>query len=78
MKPGNKKLIFLILLIFSFSFSSFAEDKILSAPLINLNELKPSFEDVIDDSTTDLSKNEKIKIENQFDVIINSLHTISK
>ena len=61
MKPGNKKLIFLILLIFSFSFSSFAEDKILSAPLINLNELKPSFEDVIDDSTTDLSKNEKIK-----------------
>ena len=61
MKPGNKKFIFLIFLIFSFSFSSFAEDKILSAPLINLNELKPSFEEDLDESTIDLSKNEKIK-----------------
>ena len=61
MKPGNKKFIFLIFLIFSFSFSSFAEDKILSTPLINLNELKPSFEEDLDDSTIDLSKNEKIK-----------------
>ena len=61
MKPGNKKFIFLIFLIFSFSFSLFAEDKILSAPLINLNELKPSFEEDLDDSTIDLSKNEKIK-----------------
>ena len=61
MKPGNKKFIFLIFLIFSFNFSSFAEDKILSSPLINLNELKPSFEEDLDDSTIDLSKNEKIK-----------------
>ena len=61
MKPGNKKFIFLIFLIFSFSFSSFAEDKILSSPLINLNELKPSFEEDLDDSTIGLSKNEKIK-----------------
>ena len=61
MKPGNKKFIFLIFLIFSFSFSLFAEDKILSAPLINLNELKPSFEEDPDDSTIDLSKSVKIK-----------------
>ena len=61
MKPGNKKFIFLIFLIFSFSFSLFAEDKILSAPLINLNELKPSFEEDLDDSTIDLSKSVKIK-----------------
>ncbi len=61
MKPGNKKFIFLIFLILSFSFSSFAEDKILSAPLININELKPSFEEDLDDSSIDLSKNEKIK-----------------
>ena len=61
MKPGNKKFIYSIFLIFSFSFSSFAEDKILSAPLINLNELKPSFEEDLNDSTIDLSKNEKIK-----------------
>ena len=61
MKLGNKRLIFLIFLMFSFSFSLFAEDKILSAPLINLNELKPSFEEDLDESTIDLSKNEKIK-----------------
>ena len=61
MKLGNKRLIFLMFLMFSFSFSLFAEDKILSAPLINLNELKPSFEEDLDESTIDLSKNEKIK-----------------
>ena len=37
-----------------------AEDKILSSPLINLDELKPSFEEV-DDSTSDTINNEVIQ-----------------
>ena len=73
MKLGNKRLIFLIFLMFSFSFSLFAEDKILSAPLINLNELKPSFEEDLDDSTIDLSKNEKIKNRKKIPLQNNSL-----
>ena len=44
-----------------FSCSSlFAEDKILSTPLINLNELKPSFEE-IDNSTDDIAGSDSIK-----------------
>ena len=46
MKLGNKKIILSIFLLSFYSQSSFSEDKIISAPLINLNELKPSFEEV--------------------------------
>jgi hypothetical protein len=46
MKLGDKKFILTFILLFFFNFSSIAEDKILSTPLINLNELKPSFEEV--------------------------------
>jgi len=60
MKPGNSKFILSIFLLFFYYLSSFAEDKILSSPLINLNELKPSFEEV-DNSTDDLISNESIK-----------------
>ena len=34
----------LVVFILTISFSSFAEDKILSSPLINLDQIKPSFE----------------------------------
>ena len=60
MKLGSKKLIVLIFsFLFNYSFS-IAEDKILSTPLINLEELKPSFEEV-DDSIKDVTNNESIK-----------------
>ena len=61
MKPGNKKLILTLLFSLFYSFSSFSEDKILSSPLINLNELKPSFEEEINDTTNDLTNTNSIK-----------------
>ncbi len=60
MKLGNSKFILSTFLSFFFCLSLFAEDKILSSPLINLNELKPSFEEV-DDSTDNVIKNDLIK-----------------
>ena len=60
MKLGNRKLILSIFLIFFLNHSSLYEEKILSSPLINLKELKPSFEGV-DNSTNDLNESGKIK-----------------
>ena len=61
MKPGNK--IYLIL-IFCLLFTNFsiAEEKILTSPLINVEEIKPSFEE-IDEEDEDIlsSKNLKTK-----------------
>mgnify|MGYP001471704000 FL=1 len=59
MRLGNKEIISFFLSFF-LSFSLFAEDKIISTPLINLNELKPSFEET-DDSIKDLSNSGKLK-----------------
>ena len=44
MKLGNRFFYFLFLTLFFFSFSH-AEDKIISTPLINLEKIKPSFEE---------------------------------
>jgi hypothetical protein len=60
MKLGNSKFILSIFFFFFYYSSLFAEDKILSTPLINLNELKPSFEE-IDNSTDDIVSNDSIK-----------------
>ena len=46
MKLGNNKFFINFFLILFYFKSSLSEDKIISAPLINLNELKPSFEEV--------------------------------
>ena len=60
MKLGNSKFILSIFLLFFYCSSSLAEDKILSSPLINLDKLKPSFEET-DDSTNDSINNEVIQ-----------------
>ena len=60
MKLGNSKFILSIFLFFFCYPLSFAEDKILSAPLINLNELKPSFEET-DNSEDNIMSNDSIK-----------------
>ena len=66
MKPGNNIFILSILMFFFYYSTSFSEDKILSSPLINLNELKPSFEDVDESSDNkndyDVIKNKKISL----------------
>ena len=60
MRLGSKKLIVLIYFSIFFNISSIAEDKILSSPLINLSELKPSFEEV-EETVTNKIDNEAIK-----------------
>ena len=65
-KLGNKLIIFLILFIFS-SNLSFADDKITSTPLINLEKIKPSFEEPNEEnenSTTNQNLKEKKKLTN--------------
>ena len=59
-KLGNKNLAIFISLFLILSVPSFSEDKILSSPLINLEELKPSFED-IEESSNEISNSEGIK-----------------
>ena len=51
MKVGNKNNIFFLLIFFS-SNLCFAEDKIVSTPLINLEKIKPSFEEFNEDVET--------------------------
>jgi len=54
MKLGNKISLILFFFLF-FSSSLISEDKILTSPLLNLNELKPSYEEVEDIKITDLN-----------------------
>ena len=59
MKLGNSKnFIFILIFFFTSTFSIFAEDKIKSVPLINLEELSPTFEEDKDE----LEKIEKINV----------------
>ena len=63
-KLGNKLIIFLILFIFS-SNLSLTDDKITSTPLINLEKIKPSFEEPNEEnenSTTNQNLKEKKKL----------------
>ena len=63
MKLGNYKFYIQICFFALYNFLASAEDVVLSTPLINLNELKPSFEDVeeINENQTsnDVIKNKK-------------------
>ena len=60
MKLGNYKLILSFFFLLFFNPVSFAEDKVSTSTLINLNELKPSFEEV-EDLSNDTISNEVIK-----------------
>ena len=62
MKLGKIKLY--IIIIFSIIFSELnAEDKILSAPIINLENLEPSYEILENENETDTNSNTSIKKE---------------
>ena len=75
MKLGNKT-IFLTLLLFNFFYSSSsAEDKITSTPLLNLNELKPSFEE-LEKINENASSSEKIKVKKSKKTKSQSPHAI--
>ena len=75
MKLGKIKLFFL-LLFFSFFSVVYAEDKILSAPIINLESLEPSYEELENDKDNNSNINDKIKKRKKTDKkkkILNSL-----
>ena len=53
MKLGsNSKIFFILLLFFSLQSISFSEERIRTVPLINLEKIKPSFEDVEEKNET--------------------------
>ena len=65
MKLGSKFFLFILLL--NFSCFSFAEEKITSTPLINVEQINPSFEDLDDvnenvTTSQNLKKKKKIQI----------------
>ena len=49
MKLGNKVNLLFILFFILFNLPSFAENKITSTPLINLEKIKPSFDELNDE-----------------------------
>ena len=63
MKLGNKKNFVLLLFFLQFHLFLHADNKIFTTPLINLNEIKPSFEET--DIKTDKTTYSKIKNKNK-------------
>ena len=59
MKLGNKNYIFL-LLVFLYTNLLFAEDKIVTTPLLNIEKIKPSFEE-FDEETESILTNQNLK-----------------
>jgi hypothetical protein len=59
MKLGNK-FYFILIYFFSFLNFSFAEDRITSSPLINVEKIKPSFE-ILDDENENTATSQNLK-----------------
>ena len=75
MRLGSK-IKFIIILIFTIqSFSAFSENTISSSPLINLNEIQPSFES-IDEKNESLNNIQKLKQKRGQNQEIKSSHAI--
>ena len=70
MTLGNKLLIIFFLLI---SFKMSNAEEILSSPLINLNELKPSFEELEDNNESNISKKDIKKLKKKKSISSNYL-----
>ena len=73
-KLGNKLIIFLILFIFS-SNLSFADDKITSTPLINLEKIKPSFEEPNEENENSTT-NQNLKAKKKLTYFTTSSHAV--
>ena len=74
MKLGNRFFYFLFLTLFFFSFSH-AEDKIISTPLINLEKIKPSFEESNETSENPSTK-QYLKKKKKLDKLQKSSHAV--
>ena len=75
MKLGNKVNLLFILFFILFNLPSFAENKITSTPLINLEKIKPSFEELSDEDDN-LITNQKIKEKKKLNNPLKSSHAI--
>ena len=73
-KLGNKLIIFLILFIFS-SNLSFSDDKITSTPLINLEKIKPSFEEPNEENENSTT-NQNLKAKKKLTYFTTSSHAV--
>ncbi len=60
MKLGNR-IFFILLFYFTLSNNSLVEEKITSTPLINVEKIKPSFEELVEDGDNNISNNLKEK-----------------
>ena len=74
MKLGNK-INFFLLLVFFFHIPSFAEDKITNSTLLNLEKIKPSFEDLNEEIDLNIDS-QNIKEKKQSESSIKSSHAI--
>ena len=63
---GNKFKILLLLFFFSISFSLKAEQKITTSPLVNIEKIKPSFEE-LEDEKENLTPNKNLKEKSDFE-----------
>ena len=75
MKPGNRIFSFLIIFFIINNSSSRTEDKIISTPLINLEKIKPSFEESNEEFENSIS-NQSLKEKKKLSNITQSSHAI--
>ena len=85
MKPGKVKLliVFFLIFIFNFNISTNSEEKINSVPLINLEDLKPSYEEVEEDEKLntvdqDYQLKKKVKKNNDTSNVIVNMRGLDK
>jgi len=74
MKLGNNFLFLLFLIFISYNYS-FAEEKIISTPLLNLDKIKPSFEE-LNEENEDSINNVSIKNKKNLNKNINFSHAV--
>ena len=75
MKHGNK-LIFISLIIYFFNICANSENRITSTPLINLDEIKPSFEESVGEENNSSNNTKDLKAKKKFNNNIKSPHAI--
>lgn len=71
---GNK-INFLIILFFLLNNYSLAEEKISSTPLLNLNKIKPSFEDINTEIENTIT-NQNLKKKTKFNISVKTPHAV--
>ncbi len=67
MRLGNKICLIIMLFLASFN-SAYTEDKIITSPLINVEQIKPSFEELIEDNENISTPNDLKKKNNKLNL----------